>query len=54
MEYEDLPLICFHCGKYSHTSELCKEKEHAHSMSMEGTMGWRSREGTNWRLSMAV
>ena len=27
VEYEDLPVICFKCGKYGHTNEFCKENE---------------------------
>ena len=35
VEYEDLPLICFHCGKYGHTNEFCKETDHARAMNMD-------------------
>ena len=36
VEYEDLPMICFQCGRYDHISELCKEKKHNQAMCIEG------------------
>ena len=27
VEYEDLPMICFQCGRYSHVSEFSKEEK---------------------------
>ena len=27
IEYEDLPMICYQCGRYRHISELCKNKQ---------------------------
>ena len=37
MEYEDLPVICFHCGKYGHTIGACKESEQGGSKNVENT-----------------
>lgn len=46
VEYESLPTICYTCGKYGHTKEICPlkerismvEKERTHSAS-DGTVG---------------
>ncbi|KAL9419213.1 hypothetical protein AB3S75_037047 [Citrus x aurantiifolia] len=33
VEYESLPNICFHCGKYGHTSALCPDHPRANDNS---------------------
>ena len=48
VEYEDLSLIYFHCGKCGHTSEFCKEREHVQTMSVEDA----NRDQGNMSMSL--
>ncbi|MBA0574979.1 hypothetical protein Golob_025101 [Gossypium lobatum] len=37
IEYEFLPMVCFHCGHYGHLKEVCPEKSMVSSMAKETT-----------------